>query len=145
MTTRRGQMNFTSIGLALLFISVFAIFLGTFMGGLLNLYPNADLNVTQSATFGRLSEMANLSQQLAGDVGETSTTEEDFDVKVYKSGFAAIKLLFYDSPLMITGLLSDFTSELGIPSWVVGFAVACVIFPLAILLFNVFTRSFIRL
>lgn len=145
MTMRRGQMNFTSIGLALLFISVFAIFLGTFMGGMLNLFPTADLDPSESATFGRLSEMANLSQQLAGDVGETSTTEEDFDVKVYKSGFAAIKLLFYDSPLMITGLLSDFTAELGIPSWVVGFAVACVIFPLAILLFNVFTRSFIRL
>lgn len=143
--TKRGQMNFTSIGLALLFISIFAIFLSTFMGGMLNLFPSADLNVSTSNTYARLSAMSNLTQQLAGDVGETSTTEEDFDVKVYKSGFAAIKLLFYDSPLMITGLLSDFTTELGIPSWVVGFAVACIIFPLAILLFNVFTRSFIRL
>lgn len=143
--TSRGQMNFTSVGMALLFISVFAIFLGTFMGGMLNLYPTADLNVSQSSTFGRLSAMANLTDQLAGDVGDTSTTEEDFDVKVYKSGFAAIKLLFYDSPLMVQGLLSDFTSELGIPSWVVGFAIACMILPLTILLFNVFTRSFIRL
>lgn len=145
MTSQRGQMNFTSTGMALLFISVFAIFLGTYLGGTLNLFPTADLNTTQSATFGRLSAMANLTQDISLGVGETSTTDEDFDTKIYKSGFATVKLLFYDLPTMVTGLLADFTKELAIPTWVIGFALACIMYPLAVLLYNVFTRSFIRL
>lgn len=143
--TMRGQMNFTSAGMALLFISVFAIFLSTYMGGILNLFPTADLNVSSSRTYNRLSAMANLTEDISVGVGETSTTDEDFDVKVYKSSFSTIKLLFYDLPTMITGLLADFTKELSIPTWVIGFSLACIMYPLSVLLYNVFTRSFIRL
>lgn len=141
----KAQLNFTSVGMALLFISIFAIFLSTYMGGLLLIFPSASLNLTTSATYNKLTTMANLSEDLSGKVGQTSTTDESFDVKVYKAGFAAIKLIFYDGPSLIASLLNTFTTELGVPSWVVGFCLACVILPLAIVLFNVFTRSFIRL
>jgi len=141
----RAQLNFTSVGMALLFVSIFAIFLGTYMGGLLIIFPGSDLNVTSSATYNKLTTMANLSEDLSGKVGQTSTTDESFDVKVYKAGFSAIKLIFYDGPTLIAQLLNTFTTELGVPSWVVGFCLACVVLPLAILVFNVFIRSFIKL
>jgi len=141
----KAQMNFTSVGMGLLYISIFAIFLGTYMGGLLNLFPSANLNLTQSETYNKLTVMANLSEDLSGKVGETSTTDESFDVKVYKAGFSAVKLIFYDGPSLVAELLNAFTTELGVPSWIVGFSLACLVLPLAIVLFNVFTRSFIRL
>lgn len=141
----RGEFNFTGFGLVILMISVFSIALASFIGGMYSLFPSSTLNETQIGSYSKIVEIANLTDQLGDGVGSTSSTSDDFDVKIYKQGFASIKLIFYDGINLVWQMLNEFAVTLGLPTWLVGFVISVITFVLGLLLVTIFIRGFFKL
>lgn len=138
-------MNFTSFTIALLFLVVFAIFFGTYVGGLEGMYNTGNLDTEQGATYAKLSEVANLTAQIGDSVGEGDSTSEDFDAKVYKKGFSSMKLVYFTGPSLIYSMFADFSIKLGLPPWVLGFVMGLIISILAYLALSIFIKAFFKL
>lgn len=141
----RGEFNFTEFGKMILMISVISLGFAGFMGGMFTLFPTSNLEPDEIASYSKMVEIANLTDQLGGSIGSTSSSSDDFDVKIYKKGFASIKLVFYDGIDLIWEMLNLFSITIGLPAWFVGFIISLIVFPLALLLVTIFIRGFFKL
>lgn len=133
-------MNFTSLVIGVIIVSMLALGLGSFMADLSSTY-GVPMNQTYVNTYAKLNEISNITNNINDQVISDSTSTGDVAETLLSQGGASIKLSLSGIGL-IGAMLQDASGELGLPSWFVGGILGIIIVSLAFLAITVLTKAF---
>ncbi len=135
-------VNFTSLAIAVILLSMIALGLSGFLADMSDTYE-VEINQSYSNTFDKLEEISNQTNELSNNLVASGATSGDIDTALFQQAQGSVLLSFAGIGL-IQAMLLDASNDLGLPSWVVGGTVAIIIVMLAFLAFSALPRLFAR-
>jgi len=136
-------MNFTTLTVAIIFMSMFALAIGAFMVDLSSNYQ-VPINQSYTNTYQKLNEITNITNEINAEVIGDSSTSSTSSEALFQQGQSAV-LLSFGGIGLIGAILQDGAEVIGLPYWFIGGILAIIIVILSFLLFGVFTRAFQKL
>lgn len=137
-----GGMNFTSLSIGILILSMFAIALGGFLVDLGTTY-GIQVNESYTNTYAKIGEISNITnqinQQVIGDDATSSTTSE----ALFQQGQSAV-IISFKAIGLIGAVLQDAGTLIGLPYWFVGGILAIILVILGFLAIAIITKQFIK-
>lgn len=142
--SKRGGMNFTTLTVAIILVSMFALSIVELTAGLANRY-NVVFNDSYPNTFNKINQITNQTNQINAQVtgADTSSGTSTTDA-LFQQGQAAIGLSFQSLGL-ISALLTDSADALNLPSYLVGGILGMIIVILSLLALTILMRAFQKL
>lgn len=137
-------MNFTNLTIAMLIVVAFSSMFGLLIGELTETY-NVPINSNFTATYSKIDYMLEQTKQLNSEVQgqQTPSTTSILDT-LYNQGLSSIIIGFTSISLLIT-MLSDISTTLTIPDYIIGIIIAMVIVSLGYLALSAYFKSFFKL
>ncbi len=137
-------MNFTSLLVAIVIVSLTALSMGDLWIGLSNNY-GVEANTTYLKTYSVLVNITNTTDEIAsGFIGDETSVGSIID-SLTSQGYNVIKIAFVDGFALIRAMLQDASYHLGIPARFVGGIIAIIMIVLVLLGFTIIIKAFKRL
>lgn len=136
-------LNFTTLTISIIVVSMFALAIGSFMVDIGSRY-GVSVNQSYTHTYDKMQKISNISNQVSQQVIGDEATSSSQGEALFQQGQSAMMLSFRGTEL-IGAMGQDATEEIGIPWWFTGGVIAIIIVILGFLLFGVLLRAFQKL